>query len=464
MREWLRLGVGASLNDVSMKVSSLTRGLVVVGQSGCGKSYLLGRLIEEIIRKTTDARLLVIDSNSDFCYGLRLNAQDAEKTGLIARLGQLRRQRDIREDDREFVSLKGLEEQRYKELEEKLGAANTQLIGMRAGELKPSVNWENCLESAWRFCQLVKGGECSSRYLWAFQSLLTLLKGKNGGSVTPQETVDAIMEVVNRLQKETSNGSSANGAQILPSGFVTIDIMLEILVDVLSCQGSQLYSEQSGKVGFPELLFPESSRVSIVELESITHRNWRTEFLSHVLFNLVKEQRDTMEKRREFDIAREASETEEENANAKVPNTDTCPPLPRPTFLVIDEAHNFAAAEHGSKSELALAEMIHSIGSEGRKYGLHLILATQRPNKLRRGLLGECDNALVMKMNSSEDLEFLARQMRILDVTMLKPCLHFKGKGNAVAAGEMTGTAPNPVHLAALPRRTTEGGMDIPLQ
>jgi hypothetical protein len=108
-----------------------------------------------------------------------------------------------------------------------------------------------------------------------------------------------------------------------------------------------------------------------------------------------------------------------------------------------------------------LGELIHTIAAEGRKYGLHLILATQRPNKVKRGLLGECDNAIIMKMNSRSDLDHLAQEMRILDVKLLEPCLHFQGQGNALAVGEMTRMAPYVQLFKSAPRRTVEGGVDI---
>jgi DNA helicase HerA-like ATPase len=132
------------------------------------------------------------------------------------------------------------------------------------------------------------------------------------------------------------------------------------------------------------------------------------------------------------------------------------------TFILIDEAQNYAPEETNDPHEKMLGELIHTIAAEGRKYGLHVILATQRPNKIKRGLLGECDNAIIMKMNSRSDLEHLAREMRILDVKLLEPCLHFQGQGNALAVGEMTRMAPYVQLFKSAPRRTREGGVDIP--
>ena len=86
-------------------------------------------------------------------------------------------------------------------------------------------------------------------------------------------------------------------------------------------------------------------------------------------------------------------------------------------------------------------------------------------NSRRQGylkMLGECDNAIIMKMNSRSDLEQLATEMRILDVKLLEPCLSFQGQGNAIAVGEMTKMAPYTQIFKSAPRRTKEGGVDIP--
>ena len=132
------------------------------------------------------------------------------------------------------------------------------------------------------------------------------------------------------------------------------------------------------------------------------------------------------------------------------------------TFILIDEAHNFAPEDTDDPHEKMLGELIHTITAEGRKYGLHLILATQRPHKVKRGLLGECDNAIIMKMNSRQDLKLLADEMRILNVELLEPCLSFQGQGSAIAVGEMTRMAPYTHIFKSAPRRTKEGGVDIP--
>lgn len=74
-----------------------------------------------------------------------------------------------------------------------------------------------------------------------------------------------------------------------------------------------------------------------------------------------------------------------------------------PTFIVLDEAHRFAPSETEDRLQRRVSERITEIAAEGRKYGLFLILATQRPDKLKRGLLEECENSCLLRIQSKRE-------------------------------------------------------------
>jgi hypothetical protein len=56
---------GSEKVPVCLRAAGLTAHLAVIAQSGSGKSFMLGRMLEEIAGKTR-ARLLILDPNSDF--------------------------------------------------------------------------------------------------------------------------------------------------------------------------------------------------------------------------------------------------------------------------------------------------------------------------------------------------------------------------------------------------------------
>ena len=80
----------------------------------------------------------------------------------------------------------------------------------------------------------------------------------------------------------------------------------------------------------------------------------------------------------------------------------------RPFLLVIDEAHNLCSPEVETALERAVLDRIIQIAAEGRKYGLWLLLSTQRPSRVHQGIISQCDNLALMRMSSQRDLDELA--------------------------------------------------------
>lgn len=59
----------------------------------------------------------------------------------------------------------------------------------------------------------------------------------------------------------------------------------------------------------------------------------------------------------------------------------------KPILIVIDEAHNLCSPNPSTPVERALLELIIQIAAEGRKFGLWLLLSTQRPTKIHPNIL-----------------------------------------------------------------------------
>jgi hypothetical protein len=73
-------------------------------------------------------------------------------------------------------------------------------------------------------------------------------------------------------------------------------------------------------------------------------------------------------------------------------------------LIVIDEAHNLCVPNPFTPLETALTERISQIAAEGRKYGMWLLLSSQRPSKIHPNVISQCDNLALMKVSSSRDL------------------------------------------------------------
>jgi DNA helicase HerA-like ATPase len=128
-----------------------------------------------------------------------------------------------------------------------------------------------------------------------------------------------------------------------------------------------------------------------------------------------------------------------------------------PTLLVIDEAHNLCGTEPASPVARRLLERLIQIAAEGRKYGLWLLLSSQRPSKIHPQILSQCDNLMLMRMNSPDDIEELGRAFGFAPKAMLRASNGFV-QGEALLAG---GFAPVPMLVQVRERLTRQGGSDV---
>ena len=129
----------------------------------------------------------------------------------------------------------------------------------------------------------------------------------------------------------------------------------------------------------------------------------------------------------------------------------------RPVLLVIDEAHNLASPQLDSALAIAVRERLIQIAAEGRKFGLWLLLSTQRPSKVHPGILSQCDNLALMKMTSPLDLIELGTYFGYAPTALIERSPWFR-QGEALFAG---GFVPAPSLVKMNARLTPEGGSDV---
>ncbi len=128
------------------------------------------------------------------------------------------------------------------------------------------------------------------------------------------------------------------------------------------------------------------------------------------------------------------------------------------TMLVIDEAHNLFGPDTGDALQSAVAEHGVWIAGEGRKYGVHMLVSTQRPQKIRRNILSQCDNLVLMRMNSNADIEELAAVFSHVPPSMIAEAKSFR-QGEMLVAGPI---ASPPLRVQVAERWCPEGGADLP--
>lgn len=74
-----------------------------------------------------------------------------------------------------------------------------------------------------------------------------------------------------------------------------------------------------------------------------------------------------------------------------------------PVHLLLEEAHRYVSATP-SRYALDAGRIFDRIAKEGRKYGLFLIVASQRPSELSKAVLSQCSNFVVHRIQNPDDL------------------------------------------------------------
>lgn len=129
-----------------------------------------------------------------------------------------------------------------------------------------------------------------------------------------------------------------------------------------------------------------------------------------------------------------------------------------PTLVVIDEAHNVCPGAAADPITALATEHAVRIAGEGRKFGLTLLVSTQRPQKVHENVISQCDNLVLMRMNSLADLAVVGEVFSFVPEQLLARATDF-GLGEAIVAGNLV---QHPMLGRFGPRWSVEGGGDPP--
>lgn len=79
-----------------------------------------------------------------------------------------------------------------------------------------------------------------------------------------------------------------------------------------------------------------------------------------------------------------------------------------PLLLVFEEAHKYVPNNDAAKYR-ASRESIERIAKEGRKYGVTLMLASQRPSEISETIFSQCNNFLALRLTNPADQNYVKR-------------------------------------------------------
>ncbi|MFT8670906.1 ATP-binding protein [Acetobacter orientalis] len=117
----------------------------------------------------------------------------------------------------------------------------------------------------------------------------------------------------------------------------------------------------------------------------------------------------------------------QENPNEKV-NNDA------PILLVYEEAHKYVPNSELSKFRSSKIS-IERIAKEGRKYGVSLLLASQRPSEISETIFSQCNNFIAMRLTNPVDQGYVRKLLPDSLGSLIDKMPAFK-QGEALLVGE----------------------------
>ena len=129
-----------------------------------------------------------------------------------------------------------------------------------------------------------------------------------------------------------------------------------------------------------------------------------------------------------------------------------------PVLLVCEEAHRYVP-NRGEAQYEAAQEAIRRIAKEGRKYGLGLMLVSQRPSDVEATVLSQCNSWIVLRVTNDSDREHV-KAMLPDSMAGLTKMLSGLRRQEAIFVGEAA-TLPSRIRLHDLPDASLPQSHDI---
>ncbi len=350
----------------ALDASGFDRHTFLCGQSGSGKTYSLGVVLERLLLDT-DLRMVVIDPNSDFVHidEARPGADPELAAQLAALAPRIRVRRPSPPAD--------------------LGAASDDRLRLRFDELD---------EAAWAALLRLDPIKDAEEYA----VLRETMEQQQGMAALTQLQADSEVE-----------GASPESKMLLRR------------VKNLGSDRWDIWARgQAGTV--LEELDQDDWRALVVDIGTLGSPEEKALVAQAVLEHLWSRRNDR-----------------------------------RPLLIVIDEAHNVCPQLPESLMQQLATDYAVRIAAEGRKFGLYLLISTQRPQKVHENVVSQCDNLLLMRMNSVADLASLAGLFSFVPQSLLEQATGFR-QGQALVAGKVV---PLPTFVRFGARVSVEGGSDV---
>lgn len=138
----------------------------------------------------------------------------------------------------------------------------------------------------------------------------------------------------------------------------------------------------------------------------------------------------------------------------------TPPEKRHPVALFCDEAHLYIPerAQGDAASEISIS-IFERIAKEGRKYGVGLVVISQRPSEVNRTVLSQCNNLIAMRLTNAED-QGVVRRLLPDSLGGFSDLLPILDTGEALVVGDAS-LLPSRIRISEPRARPNSGTVDF---
>lgn len=132
----------------------------------------------------------------------------------------------------------------------------------------------------------------------------------------------------------------------------------------------------------------------------------------------------------------------------------------RPITLVCDEAHVYIPKDFQlTAAQRRMVEIFENIAKEGRKFGITLFVASQRPSELNKTIMAQCANYIVMKLNNENDKSMIKGMMPAGSADVIETTTMFS-PGDCIVVGDAC-PIPLKIHVELAKERPQSKTIDF---
>lgn len=105
-----------------------------------------------------------------------------------------------------------------------------------------------------------------------------------------------------------------------------------------------------------------------------------------------------------------------------------------PLTLILEEAHNYVPNSDTSRNQICI-DRVERIAKEGRKYGVSLMVISQRPSEVSETILSQCANFVALRLTNPTDQGYVKKLLPDF-LSVAVDMLPYLRTGEAIIAGE----------------------------